>query len=189
MDLLAKLFGSAARLKLLRLFVFNQESSFTIGAICEHTSLSKEAVREEIAGLAALTLLRKKGAGKKLRFQVNPSFEFLTPLTTFIRETTSLRPKEVMANLRRAGALQLVALSGHFTGTPESQIDLLVVGDNLDERALARVVKALEAEFGREVRYASFPTEDFRYRLGVYDRLLRDVFDYPHRFLINKIGL
>ena len=48
---------------------------------------------------------------------------------------------------------------------------------------------ALEAELGREIRYAFFTTPDFRYRLGVYDRLLRDVFDYPHRVLLDKIGL
>jgi hypothetical protein len=189
MDLLAKLFGSAARLKLLRLFVFNQESFFTLDAICERTSLSKEVVREELASLVALTLLRKKGTTKTLRFQVNPSFEFLTPLTIFIRETTSIRPKEITTELRRAGVVRVVALSGHFTGTSESQVDLLIAGDNLDEKKIARTVRSLEAEFGREVRYASFSTEDFRYRLGVYDRLLRDVFDYPHRILIDKIGL
>ena len=71
----------------------------------------------------------------------------------------------------------------------ETQIDLLIVGDHLEERVLARIVHSLEAELGREIRYASFATEDFRYRLGVYDRLLRDVFDYPHRLLIDKIGL
>jgi hypothetical protein len=51
------------------------------------------------------------------------------------------------------------------------------------------VIKRLEGEFGREIRYALFSTSDFRYRLGVYDRLIRDVFDYPHRLLLDKIGL
>jgi hypothetical protein len=189
MDLLAKLFGSAGRLKMLRLFVFNRDSSFTMETICSRTNLSKETAREELASLVAMTLLRKKGEGKNVRFQINHSFEFLPALTVFIRDTTSLRPKEVIANLKRAGTLQLVVLSGHFTGVSESQIDLLVVGDNLEEKMLVRTVRALEAEFGREVRYASFSTEDFRYRLGVYDRLLRDVFDYPHRLLLDKIGL
>ena len=91
--------------------------------------------------------------------------------------------------LRRAGTLRLVALSGLFTGILEPQVDMLIVGDNLDERLLALAVRSLEAELGREIRYASFATADFRYRLGVYDRLLRDVFDYPHRLLIDKIGL
>jgi hypothetical protein len=91
--------------------------------------------------------------------------------------------------LKRAGALRLVVLSGLFTGMAESQVDLVVVGDTIDERALSRTIQGLEAELGREIRYASFPTKDFRYRMGVYDRLLRDVFDYPHRLLVDKIGL
>jgi hypothetical protein len=68
-------------------------------------------------------------------------------------------------------------------------VDLLIAGDNLDERALARAVHVIEAELGREVRYASFSTEDFRYRRGVYDRLIRDVLDYPHRVAFDRIGL
>ena len=100
-----------------------------------------------------------------------------------------MRPQKIIAALKRAGALRLVALSGHFTGILEPQIDLLVVGDHLEDRTLASSVRSLEAELGREIRYASFATADFRYRLGVYDRLLRDVFDYPHRLLIDKIGL
>jgi len=100
-----------------------------------------------------------------------------------------LRPEHIIGTLKRAGTLRVVALSGLFTGVLETQIDLLVVGDNLDVRTLAKAVHNLEAELGREIRYAAFETADFRYRLGVYDRLLRDVFDYPHRLLVDRIGL
>ena len=116
-------------------------------------------------------------------------FEHLAALDAFVRATTSVPPKNIVAMLRRAGTLRLVALSGLFTGILEPQVDMLIVGDNLDERLLALAVRSLEAELGREIRYASFATADFRYRFGVYDRLLRDVFDYPHRLLIDKIGL
>lgn len=189
MERLAKLFGSPARLKTLRLFVFNQDGAFTVNEIATRTALSKEVVRKEVAELVASGLLRKKGVRTGARYQVDVRFEHLPELTEFIRETTSVRPKEIILNLKRSGALRLVVLSGHFTGIIEPKIDLLVVGDSLDERALARAVHSLEAEFGREIRYASFATEDFRYRFGVYDRLIRDVFDYPHRLLIDKIGL
>jgi len=189
MERLARLLGSPARLKMLRLFVFNQATVLTLPEISERATLSKEIARREITELLAAGLLRKKGARTSARYQVDPHFEHLTALSAFIRETTSVRPKEIVATLKRAGALRLVALSGHFTGILEPQIDLLVVGDHLDERALSRAVHALEAELGREIRYASFATADFRYRRGIYDRLLRDVFDYPHRLLIDKIGL
>ena len=189
MERLARLFGSPARLKTLRLFVFNKDSTFTQDEIAKRTKLSKEVVRCESKELLIAGLLLKKGERASARYQVNPRFEHLAALTVFIRETTSVHSQEIIGTLKRAGTLRLVALTGHFTGIVEPQIDLLVVGDNLDEHALSRAVHALEAEFGREIRYASFTTADFRYRLGVYDRLLRDVFDYPHRLLIDKIGL
>lgn len=189
MERLAKLFGSPARLKMLRLFVFNRDIAFTLSEVAERTKLSKEAARREVAELCAAGLLRKKGARTSAHYQVDSRFEHLTALNAFVRETTSVRPQKIIATLKRAGALRLIALSGHFTGILEPQVDLLVVGDHLEERALAHAVHTLEAELGREIRYASFATPDFRYRLGVYDRLVRDVFDYPHRLLIDKIGL
>ena len=189
MEPLAKLFGSPARLKMLRLFVFNKDNAFTPKEITKRTKLSKEVVRRELGDLYASGLIRKKGERSSLCYKVNPSFEYLAALNIFIRETTSVKPRAIIGALRRAGTLQLVALSGFFSGVLESQIDLLVVGDRLEERALASAVHSLEAELGREIRYASFATADFRYRSGVYDRLLRDVFDYPHRLLIDKIGL
>lgn len=189
MEPLAKLFGSGARLKTLRLFIFNKDATFTLIEIAERTKLKKEAVRRELIELLAAGLLRKKGAQTPTRYYTNPHFEHLDALDTFVRETTNVRPQNMIKALKRAGTLRLVALSGLFTGILEAQVDLLIVGDNLEERVLASVVRSLEAELGREIRYASFATADFRYRFGVYDRLLRDIFDYPHRLLIDKIGL
>ncbi|MBI4065707.1 winged helix-turn-helix transcriptional regulator [Candidatus Kaiserbacteria bacterium] len=186
---LAKLFGSPARLKILRLFVFNQDSILTLSEIAQRTKLSKSVARRGVTELLSSGLLHKKGTQTPTRYQTNPRFEHLDALDSFIRGTTGVHPKSVVTALKRAGTLKLVVLSGIFTGVLESQIDLLVVGDHLDERILASAVHSLEAELGREIRYASFATADFHYRLGVYDRLLRDVFDYPHRLLVDKIGL
>ena len=39
------------------------------------------------------------------------------------------------------------------------------------------------------MRYAAFGTEDFAYRFGMYDKFIRDIVDYPHERLIDKIGI
>lgn len=189
MERLAKLFGSAARLKMIRLFIFNQDSAFSVAEAARRTKLSKAAAHREIKELLSFRLLRKKGTKVPAHYQANSRFEHFAALDSFIRGTTSVRAQNIVGTLRRAGALRLVVLSGFFTGILGPQIDLLIVGDDLEDRSLAQAVRSLEAEFGREIRYASFATADFRYRLGVYDRLLRDVFDYPHRLLLDKIGL
>ena len=189
MERLGKLFGSPARLKLLRLFLFNQGTALMLADVSARSSLERDTVRRELAELVSIGILIKRGARAKSSYRINPRFEHLPALERFIRDTTVLRPEYIVGVLKRAGPLRLVALSGLFTGVLETQIDLLIAGDNLDTRALARSVRGLEAELGREIRYAAFETADFRYRLGVYDRLLRDVFDYPHRLLIDRIGL
>lgn len=189
MEPLGKIFGSPARLKVLRLFLFNQDEAFPFAEIVRRTKLSSATVRREVNDLVSSGLIRKKGAHRTARYHVNQRFEHLTALNLFIRETTSVYPKKVVGSLKRAGTPRLIALSGIFTGAVESPVDLLVVGDTLDERTLQGAVRELEAQLGREIRYASFATPDFRYRLGIYDRLLRDVFDYPHRLLIDRIGV
>jgi len=189
MEPLTRIFGSSARLKTLRLFTFNKDAAFTVAEVATRAKLAKDAARHEVNDLMAASFLRKKGTTLPSRYQVNPRFEHLAAFDTFIRETTNVRPEDILRALRRSGTPRLVILSGLFSGILEPQIDLLIVGDHLDERALASAVRSLEAELGREIRYASFATADFRYRRGVYDRLLRDVFDYPHRILVDKIGL
>lgn len=188
MDPLAKLFGSPTRLKLLRLFLFNDDLSFSASDAAFRTKTATDAARKELNALASLGLLRKK-SGKSVTYAANKKFPYFEALQAFIRATTNLSDGVMVNSIKRSGNVRLVVLSGLFTGAIETKVDLLVVGDKLDERPLESSVRALEAELGRELRFASFSTEDFKYRRGVYDRLLRDVFDFPHRVLLDKIGV
>ena len=185
MDSLAKLFGSPARLKLLRLFFFNEELSFTAAVAATRAKVSLALARKEIAALVSAGIFKKRASG----FTVDKRFEHHEALFAFLRGTTALKDGVILDILKRAGSLRLVVLSGLFSGTIETKVDVLVVGDRLDDRALTLAIQKLEAELGRELRYASFSTEDFRYRRGVYDRLIRDVFDYPRRVILDKIGV
>ncbi len=189
MDPLAKLFGSLARVKLLRLFIFNEGEYFTANGAATRAKLSKASARKEVTSLQNGGILKKKAGKGGALYTVNQKFAHYEALKTFLRTASGVSDLNIGNNLRKAGALRLVTLSGLFTGVLESKVDLLVVGDRLDERALGVVVHGLEAELGRELRYAAFSTEDFRYRIGVYDRLVRDVFDYPHRTILDRIGM
>ncbi len=189
MDPLAKLFGSAARVKLLRLFLFNETEHFTVAGAALRAKVSKDAARRETALLASADVLRKKTGKGGALYSANPKFVHYDPLRTFLRTASGIDDANIASSLRKAGTLRLLALSGLFTGVPESKIDILIVGDHLDEKALGVIVRGIEAELGRELRYASFSTEDFRYRVGVYDRLVRDVLEFPHRLILDRIGM
>lgn len=189
MDPLAKLLGSPARLKLLRLFLFNDEIVFTLADAVFRTRAQKDAIRKELTLLVSAEVIKKRSGKSGTGYSANKRFPYYEPLQTFLRTTTSVSDAAIMTSLRKAGTVRLVTLSGLFTGPEEPKVDMLIVGDNLEEKTLTNSVRMLEAELGRELRYAAFSTEDFRYRLGVYDRLLRDVFDYSHRTIFDRIGM
>jgi len=189
MESLGKLFGSPARLKVLRLFLFNEDSAFSLADAALRTKVPKAAARKEIALLAGAGILKKKAGKGGALYQANKNFAHYEQLLVFLRSTTSVKDANIVSAFKRAGTLRAVVLSGIFTGVLEPKVDVLIVADRLDERALKSAIHSIEAELGRELRYASFATPDFRYRAGVYDRLIRDVMDYPHRTILDKIGL
>jgi len=189
MDSLAKLFGSVARVKLLRLFLFNDDLTFLATDAAFRARLTKDATRKELTALTNAGILKKKSGKSPVGYTVDKRFAHYDALRVFLRTTTDVSDTAIISSLKKAGTIKLVVLSGLFTGALESKLDVLIVGDRLEERPLATAIHALEAELGRELRYACFSSEQFKYRLGVYDRLLRDVFDYPNRVIIDRIGL
>lgn len=189
MDVLAKLFGSTTRVKILRLVLFNKDEKYSVKEAAYRAKVSRDAARRELELLTRIKLAKKSKRGKELCYQANPNFEHYEPLRVFFRRTTELRHKEVVKRIKACGVIRLIMLSGTLTDTVESNVDILVVGDKIIQSKLERAIRALEAELGQELAYASFSTQDFNYRLGVYDRLLRDVIEYPHTVLLDKIGI
>ena len=97
--------------------MFNRDSLFTLDEIAGRTKLSKETARHEATELLDAELLRKKGERAAARYQVNPRFEHLTALDTFIRETTSV--------VRRERSLGSSSVLGHFDLSHSQGISLV----------------------------------------------------------------
>jgi hypothetical protein len=96
---------------------------------------------------------------------------------------------EIVPALKSAGKLSTVVLSGSFMGDESRPADLLVAADRLNERRLDKAVQGLEPVFGTEIRYAAFSIPEFRYRITVSDKLIRDTLDFPHLVLLDRSGL
>jgi hypothetical protein len=79
-------------------------------------------------------------------------------------------------------------MAGFLIDQKEGSLELLVVGDKLDEASMQTAVRAFEAECGRDIRYAVLTVEEYLFRKRVRDKLVRDLLDYPHRVLVDKIA-
>jgi hypothetical protein len=119
-------------------------------------------------------------------WSLNDEFPHLRSLVSFVREISPMEYDEIVTALQRSGKISVVLLSGTFMGDLSRPADLVVAADVLDERKLEAAIHALEPVFGHEIRYAAFTTNEFRYRLSVHDRLIRDTLDYPHLILLDR---
>lgn len=116
-------------------------------------------------------------------------FPYLLPLKNLIINTTLIDHREMIRRLARAGSLKLVIAAGVFIQQEESRLDLLIVGDHLKKAVIGRVVKVMESEIGKELRYVILETLEFKYRASICDKLIRDVMDYPHQKLLDKFEI
>jgi len=186
-DPLIKLFGSHARLKLLRLFLFNPSKSFTAAEAAARSRVSATGARRELLNLMAAGLLRRART-KVTRYELNDKFPYLLALKHLLLNTAR-RGESVPERLRSAGAIKLIILTGVFMGDVEGGFDMLIAGDRIREASLREKIKSIEAELGRELRYAQLSTADFLYRLNMNDKLVRDVMDYPHRIVYDRLDI
>ncbi|HEU4677463.1 MAG TPA: hypothetical protein VFS75_01940 [Candidatus Paceibacterota bacterium] len=198
-DSLAILFGNQARVKLLRFFLFNPKQEFTFDDISRRAKLVRRTARTEINALERAEVIKRKmiyvkhpTKDAKLRVQgyvLNDKFPQLNSLQSFFFETAPINGTTLLKHLRKAGPLDFLASTGVFMREFDRRLDFLVATKKLNEHRVEIAVRALEAELGIEIRYATFSTEDLIYRVGMYDKLTRDVFDYPHQILVDRVGV
>jgi len=190
METLSKLFSGEGRVKVMRLFLFNPEMLFSPDQIMSKAKISKKEAKSELEKLKKAGMIKSRRAGKKVVvWHLDPDFEYLLPLQNLLINTRPLRPNEILRRLSNVGRLKMVIVAGVFIQNPDSRVDILIVGDNLKKGAIDRIMKTMEAEIGKELVFASFETADFHYRLGMYDKLIRDILDYPHQKLLDKLNL
>jgi hypothetical protein len=194
MDILAKLFGGQARVRIMRLFVLNRENNFEIKDIISRTRITRSNVRKELNSLLAMGFIKQKtitkegrrGAKKKVpAWSIDSSFQYAKQIKEILIDPALLVQENLVDKFRPAGKIKLMIVSGVFIGSPKSRADLLLVGDKLKKNILQQVIKGLEAEIGKELNYVVFDSEEFKYRMDMYDKLVCDIIELPHEKLID----
>lgn len=198
-DPLDILFGSAARVKLLRFFLFNPSKAMLFDEVSKRARLVRRTARTEISALERAGVIKQKtiymdveGKDKKLKavgYILNKDFPELQALQTFLFETAPIDGKNLLAHLRQAGPIDFIGISGVFVRDFEQRLDVLLAMKKFSQAKVEKAIRSLEAEIGLDIRFAAMSSEDLLYRVGMYDKLTRDFFDYPHQVLVDKINV
>ncbi len=205
MEILEKLFGNATKVKIMRMFLFNTDIAYPIVDIVERSKSNIKDIKKEITILLNIGLIKKRNItreihqkkGKKVvikklndvGYVLDTKFPYLQSLKNLLITASLHADDSLVRKIGTAGKMKLFLASGLFIQEWDSRVDLLIVGDDLNMSKLEIVIKNIESEIGREIAYSAFETTDFEYRLGIHDRLIRDILDSPHTILVDKLGI
>ncbi|MBP9701551.1 MAG: hypothetical protein KBD47_01035 [Candidatus Pacebacteria bacterium] len=205
MDILEKLFGTTAKVKIMRLFLFNPEYVFSLDEIIERGKMTGKEVKNELPDLIKTGLIRKKPfikdvivvkkkktVTKRIKgigYLLDGKFPYLNALKTLLISVSLHSHDDIARRFSKVGKIKALIVAGVFIQDWESRVDLMIVGDELDNERIHSIVKLLESELGKEISYTALDTADFEYRIGVYDKLVRDILDFPHVKIVDRLSL
>jgi len=170
----------------MRLFYLNPDKPFALKEISKMVKLSGRAVSKENKLLLSIGFLKKSG---KKGFVISETFPLFSVLRNLVI-TASLSSRENLLNFfKRYKKIKLVSVGGVFldSTSSESNLDLLIVGNGIKKGAVEKFIKKLEPDIGKEINWSFLSLAEFNDRVAMHDKFLRDFFDSPNEFVINKI--
>ena len=182
MQILGKILGSPAKVKIMRLFLLNPTKGFSNKEIVKRSRVSANLVNKETKLLASIDFIKKHA---KNEWFFNPNFKYATEVEELLINSDSLDKNIILETFKKVGKMKLLIVSGIFIKSKESRVDLLIVGNNMKRAKIEEGIKKLEAEIGAELIYAIFDTKEFNYRMEMYDKLVRDIIDFPHEVIFQ----
>ncbi len=185
MEILGKILGNGARVKIMRLFLLNRNRGFAVKDIAKRSRVSPEAVRSELRLLSSVGFIKKRSSVSP-EWHFNSFFKYAEEFEDLLVRSDTLNREAILGNFKNAGQIKLLVVSGVFIKDHNSRADMLIVGDKLKKKTIEGGLRKLEAEIGAELTYVIFNTKEFIYRLNMYDKLVRDILDFPHEVLVEN---
>ena len=184
MEILGKILGNGARVKIMRLFLLNRSKGFKSKDVVKRSRVNAETVRRELKLLSSVNFIKRRSK-TSLDWYFNSLFKYAGEFEELLVRSDSLNKEKILDNFKKVGRVKLLVVSGVFIKNEDSRVDLLIVGDKMKRSRIEEGIRRLEAEIGVEIVYAIFNTKEFIYRLNMYDKLVRDILDYPHEVLLQ----
>ena len=138
------LIQSKTRLKLLLRFFLNPESSAYLRGLAQEFDESTNAVRVELNRFEEAGLIRSHKDGNKKMYQVNTKFPMFNELQKIVFKHFGI-DQIIEQVIEKLGDVEAVYLTGDLArGLDSKVVDVTLIGKNIDNSYLARLVEKAE---------------------------------------------
>ena len=188
-DILIELFENPIKTKLMKLFLRNPQSSYSLDDLVKRLKIRrKEDAAPQVRKLEKIGLISKiTHRGVAQRWQLNSDFIFLSELNSLIAKAVPISNEILIKKFKPIRGIKLVIVGGIFLNSEDKRADLFLVGDGIDQKELDKLINDLEADIGKEIDYVLLSSEDFIYRRRMFDRFIEDIFEKPHQEIVNRM--
>ncbi len=160
-------------------WLFGQpERSYHLSELRRLTSLGSASLQRELNRLADAGLVNSERVGNLRRFQANPQSPVYQELASLVRKTLGVVPLLRQALQPLAGRLSKAFIYGSVarqTDTAGSDVDLLLVGENLSLNEILNLLLPLEAQLGRKINPNCYTPAEYAKRVAEPDSFVNRV--------------
>lgn len=197
--MLEHFFGSATRVKILQIFFRSPERAFYVRELSRLIDTQLNGVRREIANLEMLGLLEhvaaseaqatELGTERSKYYQLKTDSLLFPELKALLLKAELLEEQALIEAIKnRGGVIKLLILTGSFTGAPDSETDLLLVGE-CKPLVMAKLIRDYEEDLGRPIRYTIMDEKEFKDRREIGDKFIYGVFESRHITAVDQLHL
>lgn len=199
--MLAQIFGSNARVKILKTFLSKPEQKYYTRQLARDLELQVNSVRRELENLQNIGLLKQEEVlpvekkdkitktealkNEKKYFVVDRDFLLFTELKGLFAKANLLSCQDFLKEIGKTGEIKHLWLSGLFTGESSAPTDILAVGKIKKDQFVKRV-QILETDLNKEINYTLMDEAEYQYRLEINDIFLYKILQGRHLKIIDN---
>ena len=174
------LFGSKTRTHLITRLMMEPDKQYYIRELSRETQTPYSMVYKEIENLKQLGLIKSEKKGKITLLWVNKKLPYYKDLRNLIMKTTGISYiiQEQLRKLSNIDYLLIFGSTASGEDTPESDIDLMIIGD-IPEIEIIKAVSETEKNVERELNYILWTRDEFEKKIKEKNHILIDVAENP----------
>ena len=197
------LFGSKTRVKLLKLFLNNPDSSYYVREITRLIDEQINSVRRELSNMLKIGIITSENVENKLYYKVNQMYPYFIPLRAIFSDEeipiAEVQAAKISGNTKGSTSTfsssdsnpevkyynkifegltgaHAIVIAGKLVRGSASPIDILIIGQ-VPNTKLKTIIKSIERREEIEVNYTVIAPEEFHYRISVRDRFIGEILD------------
>lgn len=171
-------------------WLFGQpERNYHLSELRRLTGLGSASLQRELNRLVDAGLVNSERVGNLRRFQANPQSPVYPELVTLTRKTLGTVPMLRAALEPLAHKIDKAFIYGSVakqTDTAHSDIDLMLVGENLTLNEILTLLLPLETRLGRKINPNCYTPSEYAKRLAETDSFVNRVLAQPTLPLIGE---